>query len=163
MIAVMLTFRTMIALICALTLRSTMLFAQAGPIIRLGAPEYTVTLSSSLRAQVLVSKSGALLVLDAELQNLQYFASPESVPSAVGRLGAGPGEYKGPSKILLLSGDTLGVWDEALHRLLVIGPKGAPLRTLTAPTWLPAPADPLGGDVAGSVLFRVADSFLGSQ
>lgn len=67
---------------------------------------------------------GRVLVLDREdkMVNLVDLARSSSTP--VGRQGGGPGEYKSPSRLIPLRGDTTVLVDPGLQRSIVISPSG---------------------------------------
>jgi hypothetical protein len=135
----------------------------AQDLIQLSAPVRTVLLPGSNRVQVIVSSTGSMFVLDEETSELSYLPPSGATFRAIGTAGAGPREYRQPTRLLLFAGDTTGVWDQALHRLLIIAPTGIPLLTIPAPSWLRPPADPVGADAQMNILFRVPQSPAGAS
>lgn len=123
--------------------------------VRLSDSARRVVLPGSNRLLVAHQGDGGLVFVDTETSEVSYLSPSSGDFRAVGRVGAGPGEYRRPTKLFRLRGDTVGVWDEALHRLLLIAPAGLVTSTIPAPQWLHAPADPVGGDTLGRIVFRI--------
>jgi hypothetical protein len=71
---------------------------------------------------------GRLIVLD-EAERAVYFVSADLTSVAlVGRSGSGPGEYRLPSRLLVLSHDTTAIVDQS--RLVLIADDGSPAQTV---------------------------------
>jgi hypothetical protein len=76
--------------------------------------------------QVAELSAGRVVVLD-RADATAWLADPDSrVASKVGREGAGPSEYRRPMWLLPLGGDSVGVYDDAAIRVMIIGPDGRP-------------------------------------
>ncbi|MDH4044253.1 MAG: hypothetical protein OEY20_03975 [Gemmatimonadota bacterium] len=76
-----------------------------------------------------VLPNGDIVALNAGTQQLLYFSSDGQYRHAVGRAGAGPGEFRDPTWLGRGAGDTLFVWDDRLQRLSILAGDGEFLRS----------------------------------
>ncbi|MCC6930988.1 MAG: hypothetical protein IT359_18500 [Gemmatimonadaceae bacterium] len=96
---------------------------------------------------------GRVLVADVREKTLQLIDLSRGTSRAVGRQGAGPGEWGSVSELVALPGDTTMMIDVANGRVFLVGPDGTP-----APPVRMAENSPLlwsqlvGADAAGRLL-----------
>jgi hypothetical protein len=76
---------------------------------------------------------GRLVIANSGSSELRYFDSAGEYLTAVGRRGAGPGEFTGDLSLLPYYGDSLLVWDARLRRFSLFDSDGAFARTLSLP------------------------------
>lgn len=70
--------------------------------------------------------NGRVLVVDTRDKTVQLIDFKSGVATKVGRVGAGPGEYGSPARIIALAGDTSAIYDPPNSRYLLIMPEGTP-------------------------------------
>jgi hypothetical protein len=70
--------------------------------------------------------NGNVIVIDRKEVTVQIVDFQRGTAMIVGRIGGGPGEYRIPSDLYALPGDTTVLRDASGGRLLVIGPDGKP-------------------------------------
>jgi hypothetical protein len=68
---------------------------------------------------------GRVLVLDRQDKVVRLVDLTRGTAAPVGRQGGGPGEYRSPSRLIPLGGDSTLLVDPGLQRSIVIGPGGA--------------------------------------
>lgn len=92
-----------------------------------GAPEYELYGASyALRLD-----DGRIVVANAGTDELRFYGPDGRYLKAVGRDGAGPGEFRAIRGLTRLPGDSVGVWDWDLRRLSVFDDDGAFARVVT--------------------------------
>jgi hypothetical protein len=84
-----------------------------------------------------------VIVVDADEQAVYVVASDLSRHYQIGRTGSRPGEYRLPSRILPLSGDSTGILDES--RVLIITPDAQIGESILLPSASPALDTPWAG------------------
>ena len=67
---------------------------------------------------------GDLVVVDGGTREVRLYDKHGSFLTKVGGRGSGPGEFQNPVQVLVLPGDTLLVWDDALARVTRFDPVG---------------------------------------
>lgn len=77
-------------------------------------------------------RDGRLVVLDANAQSVMLVDLANDVVRPIGRIGSGPGEYRFPTGLLQLGGDSIGIFDAGNGRILVITRDGKPSSVLNA-------------------------------
>ena len=98
--------------------------AQDARLVASGPPSAELPYEFTKVAQVYELRDGRVLVLDQAdaIVRLANLASGES--NVLGRIGAGPGEYRLPLYLVPLGGDSVGVYDDAAVRFLVVNAEG---------------------------------------
>lgn len=91
---------------------------------------------------------GVVVVADGGSSQLRAFGPDGSLLWRQGREGDGPGEYRDPSTVLLLAGDSVAVYDRRARRVTVLDPAGGVARSFV-------PEIPEGASLAAPVA-RVA-------
>lgn len=76
---------------------------------------------------------GRVVVVDHPGRNVLLVDFLAGLLTPVGRSGSGPGEYQLPERLISLPGDSVGIWDAANSRFLVLGLDGIPA-ALRGPT-----------------------------
>jgi len=71
-----------------------------------------------------VLPGGSLLVADGQSGVVRRYGPQGDFVGQLGAVGEGPGEFRYPASIALISGDSLAVWDQALWRVSVFGEGG---------------------------------------
>lgn len=91
---------------------------------------------------------GRLYLLDASVGRVVAVRSGE-LDHEVGREGDGPGEYRRPSAVVVLTGGRVAVWDAAKRAFVLFAPDGSPLEQVApddSPGVPSAPMQVLAGD-----------------
>lgn len=101
---------------------STPAFAQAVPLRDLPKPTKEIEDPFSLVSGAIEVKPGQVLAVDATEMALSLVDFSKGSKTAIGRQGAGPGEYKAPAGLFRLQGDTIWVLDPAQARLVAFNP-----------------------------------------
>jgi hypothetical protein len=98
---------------------------------RLGAPdlEYAEPFTSLVALREL--SDGRVVVTDPQDKVLAIVNLATGAVTPIGREGAGPGEWRSPSRLLPLPGDSTLVQDPPNGRLMIVAPDGTPVRTFT--------------------------------
>lgn len=140
--------------VSALALAAAPLLAQPStrtlttPEARLAEPFTSVTGLRELR-------DGRVIVSDGSERTLQLFDMRSGAARAIGREGSGPGEWRVPSRLHALPGDSTLMEDFANRRFLVIGPDGLPGETFRIADGSPAFAGSfVGVDAQGRLIFE---------
>jgi hypothetical protein len=142
--------------LAALFALSSEVHSQAVPVIRLGQP--TATAPDELARVVSAHEvaPGRLLVADERDRKLVLIDLGSGTSRAIGRLGAGPGEYRALGAVLPRAGGGVLVTDFVLRRLLPVsadGSIGDPI-PFPATSLLFQSADTSGRLYANTMIFR---------
>lgn len=86
---------------------------------------------------------GRIVVANAGSRELRVFGGGGDFLGSMGGDGEGPGEFRAPSRVRKLSGDTIMVWDQALQRISLFDARG---RFLSMASLLPSARDLFPGD-----------------
>lgn len=107
-----------------------------------GPEEYTFSGISDVD----LGPDGSIYVVDPNAHHVAVYDGKGSFRRAIGRAGAGPGEFVAPSEIALV-GDSLAVFDQALLRVSIFTNQGDYVRAfpLRLPRLETMSADPSGG------------------
>ncbi len=73
-------------------------------------------------------RDGRVIVVDSRELNVKLLDFRAATATTIGRSGDGPGEYRWPSRLYPLPGDSTLLWDATGGRMMVIGPDGKPGR-----------------------------------
>ncbi len=73
---------------------------------------------------------GRIVVVDAEARRLLLFDATGKLVRALGRRGAGPGEFRNVTSVTVLPGDSLLTFDRSLRRLTVWHPDSGYVRSM---------------------------------
>jgi hypothetical protein len=87
---------------------------------------------------------GRIAVLNRGTNEIRFFGATGSFMNSVGRDGEGPGEFRDPIEISVLTPDSLVVWDWALNRVSVVTVDGAFVRAFTLHPTAPNPTGRIG-------------------
>jgi hypothetical protein len=74
-------------------------------------------------------RDGTIVVANGNPQQLRFFDLRGRLVRTAGRRGNGPGEFQSPSRLWVLRGDTLLVYDALARRIVLFGSNGAHLAT----------------------------------
>jgi hypothetical protein len=96
---------------------------------------------------------GSVVVTDAGDNSIVLLAS-DGTSRAIGRRGAGPGEYQAPGACFHLGADTLIVLDRVLRRFVLLPPDVSPATLAFPPTLGTGWFEPLGVDERGRILLQ---------
>ncbi len=119
----------------------------------LRAPDATSAESFSLIRGVLELKDGRVLVADWRDQRVGLLDRDLRLIRAVGRVGAGPAEYRLPGALLPWRGDSALLADQGNARFAVIAPEGRIVRMIRADR--PGMVAPGGTDRAGRIYYAI--------
>ena len=106
-------------------------FAQAVAVRDLPKPSREIEDPFSLVTTAIEIKPGQVLALDGIELELAMVDFAQGSKTAIGRQGSGPGEYRVPTGLFRLAGDTIWILDAAQQRLVAFNPD------LTAGTSIP--------------------------
>ena len=105
--------------------------AAQGPAPRpLGTPDAVYSEAFTAISSLRELRDGRVLVSDVPDRALHLVDLTAGTARAVGRQGAGPGEYGSPGRLLVLPGDSTLLWDPMNSRFLTIRPDGTPGATM---------------------------------
>lgn len=99
-------------------------------------------------------KDGRVLVADAREKTLQVIDLARGTAMAVGRTGAGPGEWGTPTTLHALPGDSTLMLDYANQRIFLVAPDGKPAPSQRFPDGAMFSADLIGIDGSGRMLMK---------
>ena len=100
--------------------------ARAQPASVLARPEAVFPSDFTSVTAVRELRDGRVIVLDYGAGLVHLVDARLSSVSPIGRHGQGPGEYRSPTRLFALRGDSTAVYDWGNTRLLVIRPDGSP-------------------------------------
>ncbi len=103
-----------------------------------------------------VADNGDVLVLDGESKNLRRFSADGKLQATIGREGAGPGEFRGPTGMVRGPGNTIWIGDLDNHRYSVHASDGTFLRNIPSGTEVAGPLYSWDRFVADGRLVHVA-------
>jgi len=98
--------------------------AQDARLIASGPPSAELPYEFTKVAQVYELRDGRVLVLDQADAIVRLANIATGVSTVIGRTGSGPGEYRLPLYLVPLGGDSVGVYDDAAVRFLVVNADG---------------------------------------
>jgi hypothetical protein len=111
----------------AITLASRSVARSQGPVTRtLSGQVFEFPQQFSEVGSIRELRDGRVIVVDARELTVQLLDPRPGQAAKIGRTGDGPGEYRWPSKLYPLQGDSTLLQDAAGGRLMVIGPDGKP-------------------------------------
>lgn len=99
-------------------------------------------------------KDRRVLIADAREKTLQVIDLARGTAAAVGRTGAGPGEWGTPTTLHALPGDSTLMLDYANQRIFLIAPDGTPAPSQRFPNGTLFAADLIGIDGSGRLLMK---------
>jgi hypothetical protein len=118
----------------------------------LPAPVWTSADGLSQAEVVRELSDGRLIVIEFKENRLVLLSPTGTTLGDIGRVGAGPGEFRQPVKLIPLPNDTTLVADAALRRFLVLV-GGNPVNTVMFPTELQGVMNTRAADAAGRFIF----------
>lgn len=71
-------------------------------------------------------RDGRMVIVDARELTVLMLDPRSGSASTIGRAGDGPGEYRWPTRLYPLAGDSTLLWDASGGRLMIISPDGKP-------------------------------------
>ena len=101
-------------------------FAQAVAVRDLPKPSREIEDPFSLVTTAIEIKPGQVLALDGIELELAMVDFAQGSKTAIGRQGSGPGEYRVPTGLFRLAGDTIWILDAAQQRLVAFNPDLSP-------------------------------------
>ena len=104
--------------------------AQSVAIRDLPKPAREIEDPFSMVTGVIEIKPGSVLAVDATEMQLTLVDFANGSKTAIGRQGSGPGEYRAPSGLFRLQGDTIWVLDALQQRLVAFNPDLTPGTTI---------------------------------
>ncbi|MBX3147745.1 MAG: hypothetical protein KF785_13345 [Gemmatimonadales bacterium] len=96
----------------------------------LGTPDATVSRPFDRLRGVHELRDGRVVVVDANEQGVMVVDLARDRVVPLGRIGSGPREYRYPTGLLRLGGDSIGIIDNGNSRILVVTGAGRPGGTL---------------------------------
>lgn len=145
--------RQLLLLVTAGATLATPLFAQ--PVRRLSSPAAVFDEPLSSISGVRELRDGRVIVSDARDRSLQLIDFRDGSATGIGREGSGPGEWRVPSRLHAMPGDSTLMEDFANGRYFVIGPDGKPAATFQLAAGSPAAFGTLlGVDTRGRLIIE---------
>lgn len=126
------------------------------PVHRLTTPEARSVETFSLIRGLRELSDGRVLISDWIEERIVALDLDRGMAAPVGRIGPGPSEYRLPSRLIALPGDSTLLLDVGNSRLSVIGPDLVIHRALGSPPGLRFAVSPRAADGAGRLYFAVA-------
>ncbi|HEX7122787.1 MAG TPA: hypothetical protein VF178_10495 [Gemmatimonadaceae bacterium] len=114
------------AAVSLFALIGTVAAAQDVPTTRLTNPAAEFPEGFSQLSAMRELRDGRVLVVEQCERLLKVADFKSGTLSQVGRTGSGPGEYRSPSRLLALAGDSSAIYDPSNSRFLVIRADGTP-------------------------------------
>ena len=123
------------AVFCAATLMALEVPAQNVPTRTLARPDAEFAAPFTDITGVRALSDGRVILIDERDRTIQLLDFATGKATTISRQGSGPGEYRLPTALFTLSGDSTAVFDEPNRRILIILPNGRPGKViaLTAP------------------------------
>jgi hypothetical protein len=109
---------------------ATPAFGQSVPVRDLPKPAVEIDDPFSFVSGALEIKPNQVLAMDASEATLVLVDFARGTRTNIGRQGSGPGEYRMPSGLFRLQGDTLWIFDAAQQRLVAYNPDLTPGTTI---------------------------------
>ena len=119
-------FKATCVIALAVAFRALPMVAQEVSTVNLSSPITTFSYGFTNISGIRELSSGTVIVLDAGESVLYVIESNWETFHQIGREGAGPGEYRNPSKLFALPRDSSAALDEFNVRMLVITPEARP-------------------------------------
>lgn len=131
-----------------------MLVRAQAPLRTLPKPEVEYREPFTAISGVRELKDGRVLIADAREKTLQVIDLARGTAVAVGRTGAGPGEWGTPTTLHALPGDSTLMLDYANQRIFLVAPDGRPAPSQRFPDGTMFSADLIGIDGSGRMLMK---------
>lgn len=113
--------------------------AAEGPELRIGTTDGPPMTQLFRVEDALRLPDGRIVVLNRGTREVRFFDATGSFMSSLGRDGEGPGEFRDPIEISLLTPDSLVVWDWELNRVSVLTVDGVFVRAFNLQPTAPNP------------------------
>ena len=84
-------------------------------------------------SQIATDASGNVYLLDQQLNEVKVFAADGSYVTTVGREGEGPGEFRNPADLTLLSNGNVAILQRMPGKIVLLTPAGEPAGELPTP------------------------------
>ena len=101
-------------------------WSQNPPTRKPGAPQAEFAEPFSEIGAIRELRDGRVIVVDSRELTAKLVDFRTGAAVTIGRSGDGPGEYRWPSRLYPLPGDSTLLWDASGGRMLIIGPDGKP-------------------------------------
>lgn len=116
------------ATLCGVLLSVTAIGRQSVPVTTLGKPLAEFPEGYAYLSDLRELPGGSVMTIERCEGVVKLLDLATGTSHQVGRTGAGPAEYRMPSRLLALAGDSSAIYDPANGRYLVIHPDGKPGR-----------------------------------
>src|SRR5688572_14153302 len=93
---------------------------------RPGAPQAEFAEPFSEIGAIRELRDGRVIAVDSRELTVKLLDFRSGTATTIGRSGDGPGEYRWPSRLYRLPGDSTLLWDATGGRMMIIGPDGKP-------------------------------------
>ena len=91
-----------------------------------GAPQAEFAEPFSEIGAIRELRDGRVIVVDSRELTVKLVDFRAGTATTIGRSGDGPGEYRWPTRLYALPGDSTLLWDASGGRMMIIGPDGKP-------------------------------------
>ena len=118
--------RVIVASVSLSLLISTVASSQNPPVRKLAQPQAEFAEPFTDIGSIRELSDGRVIVVDARELTVKLLDFRAGTATAIGRSGEGPGEYRWPSRLYPLRGDSTLLHDGAGGRLMIIQPDGKP-------------------------------------
>jgi hypothetical protein len=99
------------------------------PRLRIGGPREDAAHHFVEVTAAIVDPNGTVVIADGAAGSLRRYGPEGEFRQQLGAVGDGPGEFRSPSSLAWLPGDSLAVWDRTLWRMSVLDGQGSFVRT----------------------------------
>ena len=124
--AMELLMRALLATVSLSLLSSTVVASQNPPLKKLSQPQAEFAEPFTDIGAIRELSDGRVIVVDARELTVKLLDFRRGTATTIGRSGDGPGEYRWPSRLYALAGDSTLLHDGAGGRLMIIQPDGKP-------------------------------------
>lgn len=116
----------LLAIIPTTLINASPAWSQNPPTRKLSAPQAEFAEPFSEIGAIRELRDGRVIVVDSRELFVKLLDFRTGTATTIGRSGDGPGEYRWPSRLYPLSGDSTLLWDASGGRMMIIGPDGKP-------------------------------------
>jgi hypothetical protein len=116
----------LLATIPATLIGASLSWSQNPQTRKLSAPQAEFAEPFSEIGAIRELRDGRVILVDSRELTVQLLDFRAGSATTIGRSGDGPGEYRWPSRLYPLPGDSTLLWDASGGRMMIIGPDGKP-------------------------------------
>lgn len=118
--------RALVPTFAATLITASLAWSQNPETRKLGRPQVEFAEPFSEVGAIRELRDGRVIIVDSRELTVQLVDLRSGSATTIGRSGDGPGEYRWPSRLYPLPGDSTLLWDATGGRMMIIGPDGRP-------------------------------------